>query len=370
MKFEGIYREVTDKFRLKAVSDKLYDKNKHAEWAVIAVSLRYPDKFPKVLNKYLAQEFDIIVSDKQASGLLDNVNLNSPEKRQQMVKIAKDTTEHLKMLLNGDNAEIKYIEEFIDSLLEKKDNRIMLKARAVLTWMFLYDDCFKSSQNIDILKNCMEPYCGRIIKDIFHRVCREMGYNSRRNARTVIEKTEAAIQASKFQADYESIIDKDKQIEALKFDLENYKNALEMVQSMFDELKESVDEAANEAKNIAIGEFFIKLNSSEYGNILDNLLVVDKNLTQLRKDKIQLPPQLVSLPIIFRQIVKFIKDSGIEAIETVGRKFDAKFEDISLYQYIGEPFLNDDEVKQVQISSPGWRFGDIIISTPAVREQE
>jgi molecular chaperone GrpE (heat shock protein) len=368
--YENIYKQVMDDFKQKALSSKLYDKNKQMEWAAIAVSLNHPEAFPKQLNSLLAEDYNINVSDKQMVDLLDKVNLNNPAKRKQMLDLVKTTAMQIKLLLNGDKKACGYLDNFINGPIQRDDNRIVLKSKCTLTWMILFDETFKDPSLVTLLENCMEPYCSRIIKDIYYKVSRKLGVNSRQNARTVIEQTQAAIEASTVQADYESITDKDKQIEALKFDLNNYKNALEMVQSMFDELKESVDEAANEAKRLAISEFFIKLNSSEYGNILDNLPVVDNNLSQLRKQRIQLPPQVVSLPIIFRQIMKFVKDTGIEPIESVGRVFEARYEDISLYNYNGEPFILDNEVKTVEVSSPGWKFGDIIISTPSVREKE
>ena len=49
---------------------------------------------------------------------------------------------------------------------------------------------------------------------------------------------------------------------------------------------------------------------------------------------VKMPPQLMSLTIIFKQLIRFVKDSGIEPIEEVGREFEASYEDISLLNYV------------------------------------
>ena len=143
---------------------------------------------------------------------------------------------------------------------------------------------------------------------------------------------------------------------------------IQRVQAMFDELTESVEESAEEAKKTAISDFFGKLNSPMYGSILDSLLVVEQNLANARKIGVKMPPQLMSLTIIFKQLIRFVKDSGIEPIEEVGREFEASYEDISLLNYVGAPYERDGEIKKLRVSTPGWKYGEIIISTPTVQE--
>ena len=81
-------------------------------------------------------------------------------------------------------------------------------------------------------------------------------------------------------------------------------------------------------------------------------------------------PQLLPLTIVFKQLSKFIRDSGITAIDTTGREFSAEAEELAEYTYIGDPFSYAGEKKKVTVEKPGWKYGNIIISLPTVREKE
>ena len=68
--------------------------------------------------------------------------------------------------------------------------------------------------------------------------------------------------------------------------------------------------------------------------------------------------------------MKFIRESGITPIDRTGREFEAEVEMLEQYTYIGEPFQCSEEKKKVVVEKPGWKYGNIMISLPTVREKE
>ena len=145
---------------------------------------------------------------------------------------------------------------------------------------------------------------------------------------------------------------------------------MELVQATLDELNETIDETAAEAKNKAIASFYTSMNSDAYGHLLDSIELVDRRLAALKENKVKIPPQLLPLTIVFKQLLNFIKDSGIEPIDTTGREFSTEVENLAEYTYIGEPFHYAGEKKDVIVEKPGWKYEDTIISLPTVREKE
>ena len=160
------------------------------------------------------------------------------------------------------------------------------------------------------------------------------------------------------------------ELEELRFTNENYANSIELLQAMLDELKENIGELAEDAKNEEIVSFYSRMNSDAYGNLLDSIGVVDARLAELKGQKITIPAQLLPLTIVFRQLVRFIRDSGVMAIDTRGREFTAGADELAAYTYIGEPYTEQGEKKLVTVERPGWKFRETVISLPTVREKE
>ena len=112
------------------------------------------------------------------------------------------------------------------------------------------------------------------------------------------------------------------------------------------------------------------MNSDEYGNLLDSLELVDRRLAALKEQKVKIPPQLLPLTIVFKQLLRFIRECGVTPIDTTGREFEAEAEGLADYTYIGEEYTRPGETKTVVVERPGWKFGATVISLPTVREKE
>lgn len=162
----------------------------------------------------------------------------------------------------------------------------------------------------------------------------------------------------------ESLEDK---IQSLEFELQTTRSTLKFVQRSFDDMVANINARSAEAKEEAITEFFVQLNSERYGRLLDNAFLVESKIEILRKEKYRFPVQVMTLPILLRNFTSFIRANGFRPIDVVGRTFEAGADDLFYVVYEGEPFFGD-EKKTVQVINSGWMKGDTVISKPVVKE--
>lgn len=368
MKYLNIYNEVLDEFINKSADMKKNEGVMDSEWMIIAEALKNPEKHPKYFCTQLYEKYNVELSEQQIKKELRNINLNSISKRQDMVECVKRAADDVKKALDGNKDSINNLEIFLEKVIERTDDgRIKFKNKCLLTYLFNLDEEFKNHKYNVILMKFKEVYCGKVLKKLFSNICKKEGINKKKNTLKVIEETQETIKSASYTANLTG--DKGNQIETLLFEIGNYQNTIEVLQSMLDDLKESIDDVSKEAEKSAVSDFFIMLNSVQYGTILDSFVVVENKLNEIKKLNIKLPNQLVVLPIIFKQLLKFIKDIGIRPVDTIGRTFQAKYSDIAVMNYNGEPFMDDDEVKTMEIQKCGWKYEDIIISVPTVKEK-
>lgn len=338
------------------------------DWAVLAVCLEYTEEKSFELSKVLTDKYKVDISPDKLLGKLRHDRLYKHSGRRETLAECKEMSNQMNKLLSGNEKAFDWIDNFVEKTYKQKGSCI-IPYKAALVWMFLFDERYKSSDGVIFVKLCGEGYCSSFIKDVLNYVGNQIGKKRKRNIKQVLDESKDIfnVKLSTQQTNLSS--DKDKQIETLKFDLNNYKNALETIQAMFEDLKDGVEVAANEAKEVAVTEFFAKMNSSEYGNLLDNLINVEKSLKECRKQKIALPPKLMPLSIIFSQLIKFVRDSKITSIDSAGREFETDYEGIDGFIYSGTEFVTEDEKKSVVVTSPGWKYEDMVISVPTLKEK-
>ncbi len=371
MKYFYVYTDIiATEFAKIRERNLTLDEKKKNEWYVMKVALTHPNSTR--YEQYMEfKEHNKSYSFEKFESLLRAVNLNTTAKCRYIFNTVKQAAEDFRGFLDGKRKETLNMKRYIDSLVERdsEDNRMYFKAKYLFVYLYVFEEEFHTEKLLGILENFLEGFCSKMLSTIFSDVSREMGFQYKKSTREVIEKTRKALEFTNQKEETEDMNDWSKQIESLKFQVENYKNTLEMVQSLFDELKESVEESAIDAKNLAVSEFFSALNSSEYGNLLDSILVVEDILSNLRKKREKIPPELVPLTIVFKQLAHFISSYGIYPLDEVNRTFGATYRQVALMNYIGEPFVDDHEVKQVIVTSPGWKYQDVIISLPTVKEK-
>lgn len=365
MKYINKYFDVINDYRIKASKMSALEEEQKIEWALFCVCLLHPEKNPEFYRQLIQDLYNIETKNINIKQLLRNINMNAVEKREYILHIVQTQTQNIKKMLDGDKNACKLFKNFLDTRIERSyDNRMYLKSKALLINILMFEEELKVDFSLELFETFMEPYCGKVLKSIYESISTELGIKNVSDVNNVLEQTKAVIE----QGVLLEKVDKSKNIDELIFENNNYRNTLEILQSMFDELKETNAKPEEEIKKATIRELFGKLNSSDYGYLLDNLLSIEKMLQEVRKNKVQIPPQINSLPIVFKKLLKFVKDIGIEPIVSMPCQYYAKYEDIAQINYIGEPFV-ENEVKYVEVSSPGWRYGDIVISEPTVREK-
>lgn len=174
-----------------------------------------------------------------------------------------------------------------------------------------------------------------------------------------------------------ALLDKDTKITNIKpeeyeAEIIRLNNSLNRANRMIERLQSEYDEKIEESKIRNQIEFIQKLNSSQYGHILDMLVASQNGFKKLRRDNYSLPVEVSAVPVLIRKIVQFVEDCGIEPIADIGDELEITTADLERYEYSGSPFENDSSVKNVVVVTTGWKDYDneITLSNPKVKEKE
>lgn len=149
--------------------------------------------------------------------------------------------------------------------------------------------------------------------------------------------------------------------------LENMLNRSDM---LLKDLQDEFDARIRQSRQDDLVEFFSRLNSEKYGCILDAVLSARNGVRQMRKENVQLPPQIGGLFILIERLAQFIRDSEINPILKPGSVQNMRLDEAEACDYDGSPFLDTAEVKRVKVLSPGWVYKnkDVQISRPRLKE--
>lgn len=380
MKYRNTYLRELEKYRKKAIDIGGLKGDFSNEWFIIASAMKYPSCKPEQMVEKIKKDFDITISVEDVCGYQRKTNLASFQKRKEQSRIAVENTMSFRRLIDGDETVVIPLKNALDKLIDTFDEsgRKIFPSKCTLCYMLIYDNelwCKEDSRII--VKNFMDLLCRRTLESIFESVVSKMGVDVEVSAgdgtSKSIENTIKHLRSkTEDLVDIDTAEDKDKKIELLTFNVQNLKAALEVATNSLNELKASIQDSAEEARLRTITDFYKGLNSKEYGSILDNLIYVEQVLNKYRRERIKFEGELNSITVILKQIIRFIKSqqlSSILPIEDIGKTIEVVDSDLIDYEYIGELF-RDNEVKSVEIVSPGWKYGDnIVISYPIVREK-
>lgn len=149
--------------------------------------------------------------------------------------------------------------------------------------------------------------------------------------------------------------------------LENMLNRSDM---MLKDLQDEFDEKIRESHQNEMIEFFSLLNSEKYGCLLDAVINVRNGARKLRKENVQLPPEIAGLLILIERFAHFIRDNNINPILKPGSVQNMRFDEVEACDYEGSPFETTDEIKRVKVLSPGWFYQnkDVQIARPRLKE--
>lgn len=159
-------------------------------------------------------------------------------------------------------------------------------------------------------------------------------------------------------------------LEQAKVKITQLENRLDMSDSMLQDLQDDFNEQLESVKTQELTEFFSSLNSEKYGYILDELLLLRKGVDELRAKNYEVPLEINGVLILVKKMIQFVRDSHINPMMRINEIKQVKASDLEYCNYDGSPFTSKDEIKKVQVVSPGWLYKDkdIQISRPKLKE--
>ncbi len=336
-------------------------KNIYIENQIFKVIIKSPESNPgyyrDVLIKVNNINYETIIK------ILRFMKLNNVEARLNALNQIDKLIELINRIIKEDITALEEYENYI--ALHSNDDKRYSQAIYKMTLLKYFDDekntLFKDKK---VILDYIKGYdCNYIIKDVFYNIAGNLGKVKQNFMKEIIQDARSEI----YNINPQTIIDKDARIEELEFNINSLCSTLSYIENSLDNINANIEEKVAESEKQVISNFFIQFNSSKFGNMLDKIIVVEKQIDTLKKSGFKIPKEFSSIPIIIKNFAKFIKEFGIEPIEQAGKIFEAIFEDIEYMTYNGEPFLNN-ETKKLEIDSPGWKYQDIIISKPSVKE--
>lgn len=159
------------------------------------------------------------------------------------------------------------------------------------------------------------------------------------------------------------------ELDEYKKELISLERRLNAANRTIEQLQDSFDAEVEEAKKEEHRMLLGKLNSRTYGYLLDMVANAQGGLKELRYKGIDVPYELGSVPIIIKNLMRFVADAGISPIMQIGQTLTICAADAERFNYEGEPFKDENEKKTVMVVASGWQSDDdIVISNPRVRE--
>lgn len=306
--------------------------------------------------------------------LLKKKGINTKERIEKFINQVRELGSLLIQTINGDIESYKLFDDKYQEYAFSKEQQSFFQKHipnGVLIYILdIYDDLKDLSKKYPQIQSMPFSYYKYLITDFQQNLGEEFGLKKRKKALDILEDTKTMMNELSNENNIDSEDEGINEIEKLKFERDAYKSSLSFIQNNFNELKERIEEEALEAKKISVGEFFTTLNSERYGKFLDKVPYAEELLTRIRKEKLDkdVPSEIKSVMMFIKQVIKFIKDSGIEPIEEYNKVFHGTADEIANMNYIGEPFFQENEIKKLKVDAPGYRYNDIIISIPTVSE--
>lgn len=157
------------------------------------------------------------------------------------------------------------------------------------------------------------------------------------------------------------------QLEDARRELREYREFVEAADSEFDDKLEEI-------KSREFTDFFSALNNEKYGRLLDALYRNRKLCMEFKRSGGEIPYVLQGLPTFLSKLSMFFKDMGIVPatpfeVNSIREMTRAEMEGYSYDTESDEalPVAVDEKVR-VKVYSPGWKYGDSVISLPDIKE--
>ena len=159
------------------------------------------------------------------------------------------------------------------------------------------------------------------------------------------------------------------EISQLKEQIDTLKAELEGAYIRLNSSEENYDLLQKEGKEAAINEVLSLMNSKESGMLIDQFAKCEKAMKDLSAKGIALPEEYSSLSLCVRIFMRTMRNIfGVSPVLKPGDVIEMTLDQAERYIYTGSNFRDSEEVKKVEVTSPGWKRNDEIFSLPQVME--
>ena len=158
-------------------------------------------------------------------------------------------------------------------------------------------------------------------------------------------------------------------IEVLTGKIKDLKSALECAQIQICSSEKRMDSLQKKLADNVWFDALSQMNSPAMGMLLDQFAASEENLRKLRSRGVEIPREIESIPACIRMFIRAIEALGVVPIKKPGAILNITLTESESYEYSGSDFVDSAERKAVQVVTPGWIYGDRIISLPRVVEQ-
>ncbi len=159
------------------------------------------------------------------------------------------------------------------------------------------------------------------------------------------------------------------EISQLREQIDTLKAELEGAYIRLNSSEEDYDLLQKEGKEAAINEVLSLMNSKESGMLIDQFAKCEKAMKDLSAKGIALPQEYSSLSLCVRIFMRTMRNIfGVSPVLKPGDVIEMTLDQAERYIYTGSDFRDSEEVKKVEVTSPGWKRNDEIFSLPQVME--
>ena len=351
------------------VSETIMNENR-----LLAVICSRPEASPAYFANKLDEKYGMDTYVPDIIRLIRDLGLNVADERELVFNWAKETTaEFLKVLEKPEIGLDRFNELYSHDPFEnfRQDFRYLDKERILLSMLLEMSDELENSinrQKIYLARASIMKYIYIEMINILKKLHKST-IIVEDEADTDLDDT-AEIKSEKHRDKKHRDKRKKTSFRDLKDKIEELEGALERTNAMLKDLQDEFDESLQETKILELTDFFAKLNSERYGCILDELMVANKGMAELKKQKYELPIEINGIMIMTKKLIQFVRDNHIEPMMKINELKAVTASDVEFCIYEGTPFMSADEEKLVKVTSPGWIYKDkeIQISRPKVTE--
>ncbi|MBQ3377429.1 MAG: hypothetical protein IJG62_04070 [Synergistaceae bacterium] len=347
----AIRQGVLKRYRAGGKDDKAIEGNR-----LLRLVLKNPELDPGDYAADMAKLYNYNIGGGRVLNTFRDLSISSPEKRVKLCGWALGIADlFIKCVVSRKKSDFKKLIELKregKNIIDTRKMRYDILDRAVC--LALYTKCPELNLNDDIRKleefgSVYAKYFWAEIEELLEDYCTE-DESAGGNAKKLNNNAAKDKDNKDIKDDKENINAQD------AHKIKQLSSALERANMAMKDLQDEFEERLEEEKAASLTEFFARLNSEQYGCILDELLNVHKGIRALNKQGVELPVEISGLFILIIKLAQFVRDSHIEPIMKVNEVRKIKAEDLLSCEYDGTPFKNNQDEKTVKVLSSGWVY--------------